>query len=166
LGCFLVKECKGRAKRLKIVETEAYKGFSDQASHASRGKTERNAVMFGPAGYLYVYLVYGIHYMLNIVTERQGLPAAVLIRAGEVSEDKDKRVAAGPGKLARFLGVDRQDKGLPIFQKAGGVYVAKGDAIPGSQIIKTTRVGVDYAGSCKHRKWRYYIRGNPAISHK
>lgn len=167
LGCFLVRRTGGRERSLRIVETEAYKGFVDSASHASRGKTDRNAVMFGPPGYIYVYLVYGMHYMLNIVTEKEGYPAAVLLRAGEPEEGKDKQIASGPGKLAKYLEAGMEDKAASVFSAKGSLFI-KGRNRKGKKpvIVKTTRIGVDYAGQCKHRKWRFYLKDSPAVSKK
>lgn len=165
LGCFLVEASSGR--RVRIVETEAYKGWSDKASHASRGRTRRNQVMFGPPGYFYVYLVYGMHHMVNVVTEKQGYPAAVLLRAGEVADNPNSRIAAGPAKLAKYSGLDLEYNNTPVFKRSGFCIEARGKGrMEKISIIKTTRVGVDYAGECKNRKWRFYLKDCSAISRK
>jgi len=160
----------GRGKvRFKIVEVEAYKGFSDLASHASRGKTPRNQVMFGPAGIIYVYFTYGMHYMLNIVTERKDYPAAVLIRAVEpVSVNCQVSIVRcqtnGPARLTKTLKIDKSFNGLPIYTKKHGLWIeSRKQIIKPSQIKKTTRIGVDYAGEYKNKLWRFYLKNSQFI---
>jgi DNA-3-methyladenine glycosylase len=159
----------------RIVETEAYGGSLDRASHAWRGRTARNESMFGPPGTAYVYLCYGIHRMMNVVTAPEGIAAAVLIRGVEPLEGIDKmarrrgvsasefRLTAGPGALTQALGVsmkwDRCDLVCgPIRIEDDGVR------IPGMTIQKGTRVGVGYAGPAANFPWRFWIRGNPWVS--
>lgn len=155
-----------------ILETEAYIGFEDQASHASRGLTRRNAVMFGPAGFAYVYLIYGMHHCLNVVTEREAYPAAVLIRALQPSEGvelmraqrrkQDLRLLAnGPGNLCQALGIERSFNGLDLC--ADALFIEDRGCSP-PDIMVTTRVGVDYAGPWKDMPWRFYIAGHPGVS--
>ncbi|MDX2187358.1 MAG: DNA-3-methyladenine glycosylase [Opitutaceae bacterium] len=150
LGCELVmRDGEGQVIRRTIVETEAYHGPDDLASHASRGRTPRNRPMFGPAGHWYVYLCYGIHEMLNLVTGPRDFPAAILIRgvAG----------AVGPGKLTRSLGIDRRFNGLAA-QPDTGLWLEEGEAVSGIRILETTRVGVDYAGPVWAAKpWRFVL---------
>jgi DNA-3-methyladenine glycosylase len=112
IGCFLVRKLKnGKMERLKIVETEAYEGHSDKASHASRGETARNKVMFGEPGVWYIYFTYGMHYMLNIVCGPKGHPAAVLIRG--------VKGAIGPARLTKKLNIDKKFNGQPASKKTG-----------------------------------------------
>ncbi len=121
-----------------ITEVEAYDGPDDQASHASRGPTPRNAVMFGPGGVWYVYLVYGIHEMLNLVTGPEGYPAAILIRGLDS--------VSGPGRLTRNLGLDRRFNGLPAHPDSRLFLEDTGQAVSSRSIRRTPRIGVDYAG--------------------
>jgi len=191
LGCFLVILPSGKSRttnaahanstvRYKIVEVEAYDGLNDLASHASRGRTERNKIMFGPAGMIYVYFTYGMYYMLNIVTGVKDYPAAVLIRAVEPppplvtsprlrsgqTRERGAIITNGPGKLTKVLGIDKRFHGLPIYVKRHGLWIESGERIKPSQIKKTTRIGVDYAGKYRDKNWRFYIRGNQFISRK
>jgi DNA-3-methyladenine glycosylase len=117
VGSWLVLHDAGRERRAFIVETEAYGGSDDPASHAFRGPTKRSAIMFGPAGFLYVYLIYGVHWCMNVVTEPEGTATAVLLRAAELvdpaSEGDEGSVALrGPGNLTRGLGITGADNGL------------------------------------------------------
>jgi DNA-3-methyladenine glycosylase len=152
LGCILVHG----DKRVRIVETEAYVGPEDLACHAARGRrTARNEVMYGEAGHAYVYFIYGIYHCLNVVTERPGFPAAVLIRAGEPG-------AKGPGVLCRELGLTRVHNGLDLT--CSELLIEPGCA--GEPIVETTRIGVDYAGEWAAKPWRFYLEGNPWVSKK
>ena len=156
LGKFLVRRRKGedggvREEARMIVEVEAYEGFDDRASHASRGETPRNSVMFGPAGHWYVYLCYGVHEMLNVVTGPAGHPGAVLIRAVEG--------AVGPGRLTKALGVSREQNKKPATRKAGLWIEDRGAVIPKRAILRTPRIGVSYAGhKWAGKKWRFVLR--------
>lgn len=136
IGKYLVRDGAGA---FMITETEGYDGFDDLASHASRGQTPRNSVMFGRPGVLYVYLVYGFHDMLNIVTGPVGYPAAVLIRGVEG--------ISGPGRLTKKLGISRREhNGMPLGKETG-VWIEDWGAGPIADKIKDMpRVGVDYAG--------------------
>lgn len=129
---------------LQITEVEAYDGFLDKASHASRGKTKRNAVMFGTAGCFYVYFVYGMHWMLNVVTGEEGYPAAVLIRG--------TREVSGPGRLAKFLRIDGSLCGAPARPECGLWFEDRGEKVPPKAIVRTARVGVAYAGAAWAKK--------------
>ena len=142
LGKFLtIKGKKNDDISFMIVETEAYHGFDDEASHAYKGKTERNKIMFGPSGFFYVYLVYGMHNMLNIVTGMDGVPSAVLIRGVEG--------ILGPGRLTKRLGINKNLNGKPVSKDSGVWIEDRGVFVGESEIIKTKRVGVDYA----QKKW-------------
>jgi len=193
LGCFLVRGPKGAELpagssapfgRFKIVETEAYDGPRDLASHASKGRTERNGVMFGKPGIIYVYFTYGMHYMLNIVTGAKDYPAAVLIRAVESHETRNTKHAIcdmkhvtgsannklptnGPAKLTKYLGIDKSFNGLPIYVKKHGLWIEsreRGQKPP--KIARAARVGVDYAHEYKDKKWRFYIKDSKFVSKK
>lgn len=171
----------GGVLKYKIVETEAYVGPNDLASHASRGRTERNNVMFGEPGIIYVYFTYGMHYMLNIITEKKEYPAAVLIRALEpICTDAKSCVSIvstnGPAKLTKALKIDKTFNHLPIYTKKhlpagrqGGLWI---EAPPtprlrrAKQIVKTTRIGIDYAKEYKSKLWRFYIKNNKFVSKK
>jgi len=175
LGCFLVRKIGRKTIKAMIVETEAYNGPNDLASHASKGRTGRNGVMFGPPGIIYVYFTYGMHYMLNIVTEKQNYPAAVLIRAVEPnltpgpspSEGEGRHKFNGPARLTKALKIDKSFNGLPIYTKKHGIWIESRDTeIKPSQIKKTTRVGVDYAGRYKDKKWRFYLKDSEFVSKK
>ncbi|OGZ64267.1 MAG: hypothetical protein A3A98_02710 [Candidatus Staskawiczbacteria bacterium RIFCSPLOWO2_01_FULL_40_39] len=145
LGKFLVRKIGNKEIPVMITETEAYDGPDDQASHASTGRTNRTEVMFGHPGTWYVYLCYGMYFMLNIVTREQHYPAAVLIR-GATLENHDKVLLNGPGKLTKFLAVDKNLNNKKT-DKATGLWLEdRGVGISEKQIIKTSRIGVAYAG--------------------
>lgn len=172
LGCFLVRKSGAMIIKTKIVETEAYCGPNDLASHASRGMTPRNKVMFGQPGTIYVYFTYGMHYLLNIVTENEGYPAAVLIRAVErikITNSKLKitnlNYTNGPAKLTKTLQIDKTFNGLPIYAKKNGLWIEQSkERITYSQIARKPRIGVDYAGEYRDKKWRYYLKNNEFVS--
>ena len=146
LGKYLVRRIDRKTVRVKITETEAYCGFHDLASHASKGLTPRTKVMFGPAGFTYVYLIYGMYNCLNIVTEKEGYPAAVLIRGVEGYN--------GPGKVCRFLKIDRALNNIDIT-RSKDVWIENGSS---PDKIKTgKRIGVDYAGKWKNKLWRFTL---------
>lgn len=172
LGKYLVRNHPDGITAGKIVETEAYVGPEDKASHASRGRTPRTAIMFGPAGCAYVYLIYGFYHCLNIVTERVGYPAAVLIRAVEPSEgidlmksrrrtDELRQLASGPGKLCRAFSIKLSLNGADI---CGDLICVEDRGEPEPKILARPRVGVDYAGRWKNKPWRFLIRGNAFVS--
>lgn len=184
LGKFLVvktkKSVRNNSSKLAgmIVETEAYIGQDDLACHAAHGMTKRNEVMFGEAGYAYVYMIYGMYYCLNVVTERAGFPAAVLIRALEPKEGLEKmaknrgfskkdaeilNLTNGPGKLCQALGIDRKLNGADLLGNKIWIEDRK-IKIRKNEIVRTQRIGVEYAGHCKNYPWRFYIKGNRFIS--
>jgi DNA-3-methyladenine glycosylase len=163
LGKFLVRHVGRKTIVGMIVETEAYVGPHDLACHAAKGKTERTKVMFEPAGTWYVYLIYGMYHCLNIVTEAEDYPSAVLIRAIELPD----RIGSGPGKLCRALKINKQLNCVSAVAKNAKLYIEdQGIKIPKNQIIKTKRVGVDYAGPWKNKPLRFYIKNNVYISKK
>ena len=160
LGKHVVHVVRGVPRVGRIVETEAYLGPHDRAAHSCRGITPRTAVMFGPPGHAYVYLVYGMHHCLNVVTEPEGHGAAVLIRALEPVSGLKARTS-GPGLLCRALGVDRRLSGADLLGDRLYLTDPGGEAI---QVVKRPRIGVDYAGSWARRLLRFYIRGNEYVS--
>jgi len=171
LGCEFVREIDGKTIRVKIVETEAY-DQTDAASHAYNGRTPRADVMFGPAGHLYVYFTYGMHYCCNVVAGKEGYGAGVLIRAvepleGEATLEKRRggktgtELTNGPAKLCQALGIDRRMNGHDL--KKSPLQLVVRPATATNQIIATTRVGISKA---KDVKWRFYVAGNPYVSVK
>jgi DNA-3-methyladenine glycosylase len=159
IGKILVR---GR-RRARIVEVEAYLGVKDKASHARFGPTPRTRIMFGPPGHLYVYLVYGMHHCMNVVTEKDGVAGAVLLRAAAPLGGSDPRALSGPGKLCARLGVTRKDNGLDLTK--GGFFLTADDEVCPAPAC-SPRIGVDYAGSWTRRRLRFYWRGHPSVSGK
>jgi len=151
LGKYLVRRQGGKKRRYLITEVEAYDGEKDLACHASRGRTKRNAVMFGEAGHFYVYFVYGMHWMLNIVTGKKSYPAAVLIRG--------VKGINGPARLTGALRISRAMNGKPALPKTG-LWFEKGIRVRTNCIKRTPRIGVGYAGVWAKKKWRFLIKGN------
>ena len=172
LGKYLVRrhpdgDCIGR-----IVETEAYIGPQDLACHAAKGRTKRTEVMFGAAGHAYVYFIYGMYSMLNLVTEAKDYPAAVLIRAVEPLQGielmKQRRqngtlrnLASGPGKLCQAFDIDRTLDGADLCGKI--IYVEDRDE-PVPKFQATARIGVDYAGQWKDKPFRFLVQGSEFVS--
>jgi len=151
LGKYLVRRLGKKEIALMITEVEAYDGHKDKASHASRGKTKRNYPMFGPAGHFYVYLTYGMHWMLNIVTGEKDYPAAILIRGvGNLN---------GPGKLTKFLKIDKRFNGKKAEKKTGLWFEDRGIKIKERDIKKAPRIGVLYAGPIWSKKhYRFLLK--------
>lgn len=159
LGCFLVRKSASR-RRNKIIkgmitETEAYIGEDDLACHASKGRTPRTEIMYGPAGHAYVYMIYGMYYCINISTEKKGFPAAVLIRGIKI-EDIEYKKTNGPGKLCKTLDIDKKLKGWDVT-KGEKIWIEKGIKVNKANIKKAKRVGIDYAKHCKHYLWRFIL---------
>ena len=154
LGCFLVRQIGKKIIKGMIVETEAYIGEDDLACHASRGRTPRTEIMYGEAGRAYVYMVYGMHHCLNVVTEKKNFPAAALIRG--IAVEGGNVMLDGPGKLCRFLKIDRKFNGWDLTE-GKKLWIEKGIKIKKPRIKKSKRVGIDYAGKCKHYLWRFYL---------
>ena len=150
LGCRLCRPVDGTVHRWTIRETEAYTGPEDRACHAHKGRTRRTEVMFGPPGHWYVYLCYGIHWMLNVVTGPAGHPAAVLLRgAGE---------RLGPGRLTRALGITGDLHGA-LANPGSGLWMETGFRVPEARIEQTPRIGVDYAGpDWSQRPYRFVLK--------
>ena len=172
LGKYLVRKHPKGVTVGRIVETEAYIGPHDLACHASHGRTPRTEVMFGLAGHAYVYFVYGVHYMLNLVTEACNHPAAVLIRALEPIDgielmearrgtEKRRALCSGPGKLCQAFAIDRS---LNAADLCGGIIHIEDRGEPIPKFLARPRVGVDYAGKWKDKPFRFLVRGNEFIS--
>ena len=145
----------------RIVETEAYRGEEDLACHASKGKTPRTEVMYGEPGQAYVYLIYGMYHMLNVVVWPQGDPAAVLIRALEPVAGVEGSTD-GPGKLSRAFEIDSTFNGRDLTQPP--LFITPGQQPSRSDIVTQARVGIDYAGEWARRPWHFSIRGNGFVS--
>ncbi|SRR6056297_1736205 len=151
LGKYLVRQIGKKRLGFRIIETEGYDGSQDKASHASRGRTPRNEIMFGQGGYFYVYLVYGMHYMLNTVTGPEDYPAAVLIRGIEGFE--------GPGKLTKKLKIDLSFNKEIISPQTGLWIEDRKEVVSDKDIVRRPRVGVDYAGSTWSQKpYRFMLK--------
>jgi DNA-3-methyladenine glycosylase len=174
LGKYLVRKHPDGKTVGRIVETEAYIGPKDLACHASRGRTARTEIMFGPSGYTYVYFIYGVYYCLNIVTEAVDHPSAVLIRAVEPIEGVElmkrrrrtaelRNLASGPGKLCQAFAIDESLNGTDI---CGKILYVEGRGEPPPRISATPRIGVDYAGKWKDKPWRFLIRGSEFASRR
>jgi DNA-3-methyladenine glycosylase len=175
LGCVLVVPDRlGRRVSGIIVETEAYRGPEDRASHAFGGRrTARTETMYGAGGTAYVYFVYGMYHQFNVVTNAVDVPHAILVRAlgplegiERMARRRGRRdvehLASGPGKLCIALGIGR---GLDRADLAGPrVWIERGPRIAPSEIARGPRVGIDYAGAWARKPWRYWIRGHPCVS--
>ncbi|MDP9640815.1 DNA-3-methyladenine glycosylase [Actinopolyspora lacussalsi] len=173
LGCELVSNSPQGVVRVRLVEVEAYRGQDDPASHCYRGRTERNAVMFGPAGHLYVYFVYGMHFCVNVVCLTDGQPAAVLLRAGEIIEGtdlarsrrpavrKESALASGPARLAGVLGITRECNGADLTRSDSPIRLLRGCAVEDEDVRSGPRVGVSTATELP---WRSWVNGSPAVS--
>jgi DNA-3-methyladenine glycosylase len=161
LGKTLVHLDGGVRRAARIVETEAYHGPGDRASHARFGRTARAAIMFGPPGFAYVYLVYGTSHCMNVVAGREGFPSAVLIRSGEPAE-ACLHSTRGPGNLCRALAIRRaHDNGRDLL--GDDLFVEDGPP-PAEAVLSGRRVNVDYAGPWAEKPWRYALEGNPWVS--
>lgn len=163
LGTLLAHRVDGVLRVARVVETEAYLGPHDLAAHSARGRTPRTSVMFGPPGFAYVYLVYGMHYCLNAVTEPEGHAAAVLIRAGEpVAHVAGK--TSGPALLCKALGIDLRQNRHDLVSP--DLCFAAADRPGPLEVIAAPRIGVHYAGAWAEKPLRFYIAGNPFVSRK
>lgn len=151
LGKFLVRRfANGEELRLMINDIELYAGFEDQASHARFGKTKRSTNMFATGGQIYMYLIYGMHWMFNIVVDQKNYPAAILIRgAGNIN---------GPGKLTKHLALNKDFNAKTLIPKSGLWLEDEGGITNKKNIQKTTRIGVHYAGEWAKKEWRFYLK--------
>jgi len=173
LGCTLEADTPEGTVAVRLVEVEAYRGADDPASHSFRGRTPRNAVMFGPPGYLYVYFVYGMHFCANITCLPDGEAAAVLLRAGEVVSDvgvafarrptarRCADLARGPARLASLLGLDRADNGLDLTSVTSRVRLHTGAPVAPESVRTGPRVGV---AAAHNTPWRFWLAGSAAVS--
>lgn len=163
LGRLLIREIDGRRLVSRVVETEAYVGPHDKASHSSRGITARTKVMYGPPGHAYVYFIYGMHFCLNAVTDREGHGAAVLIRAVEPLDGFPAGCRTdGPGRLTRALSIDKGQNELDLTE-GRGLWFAEAQ-LPLGPIESGKRIGVDYAGEWADRPWRFWVANNEFVS--
>ena len=170
LGATLTHESEDGRVVVRLTEVEAYDGPGDPASHAYRGRTPRNEVMFGPAGRLYVYFSYGMHWCGNVVTGPEGHASAVLLRAGQVIEGTElaqvrrgprvaeRSLARGPANLMQALGLDRSADGVDLVA-GGAVRLEPGE--PVREVATGPRVGVSVAHEVP---WRFWVRGDPTVS--
>ena len=156
VGKYLIRSIDGREVVGKIIEVEAYVGSGDKACHASKGRTPRTDVIFGPPGISYVYLIYGIYHCLNVVTDREEFPAAVLIRAVEI----DGKLIDGPGRLCRALEIDRSLNRLDMTSGENLWFEDRGGNVPRGSIGVFPRIGVDYAGEWAKKPWRFRLRAS------
>jgi len=159
----------------RIVEVEAYVGEEDQACHARCGRTERNASMYGPPGHAYVYFVYGMHYCLNFVTEREGYPAAVLVRALEPLEGveamrarrgdrPDLQLTSGPARLCQALEIDRRFDGADLCAPDSSLFLEGDVVVPDEAVVSGPRVGVSGDEVALSAHWRFCVRGSSYLS--
>jgi DNA-3-methyladenine glycosylase len=161
IGMHLVHDDGRCVRRGRIVETEAYQGPADRAAHSSRGRTRRTEVMFGPPGHAYVYFIYGFWNCLNVVTAREGVPHAVLLRALEpVAGLTDK--TWGPGLLCRAMHVDRRMNGIDL--RGEELWIERPRRLSRLALGRSTRIGVAYAGEWAHRPWRFFDRASCYVS--
>jgi DNA-3-methyladenine glycosylase len=144
----------GAILRGRIVEVEAYDGPEDQASHARFGPTKRNVPMFRPGGIAYVYLVYGMHHCMNVVTGKDGYPSAVLLRGVEL--EGEDQPAKGPGRLTKVFRIDRSLDGEPL-RKSSGLWIEPGEPVGDDKVGITPRVGIDYAGEWVDAPRRFIV---------
>src|SRR5687767_5301169 len=176
LGKILVTKWEGQISSGRIIETEAYAGATDNASHASGGRrTQRNEIMYADGGVAYVYLCYGIHHLFNVVTNIKENPHAVLIRALEPmkgietmlertgKEKLDSTLTKGPGNVSKALGIFTKHSGSSLLGKE--IFIAgDGFSYSANEIIASPRIGVEYAGKDAKLPFRFYVKGNPFVS--
>lgn len=176
LGCVIRHETSAGVVAIRLTEVEAYMGGLDPGSHAFRGRSPRNEVMFGPAGHLYVYFTYGMHFCVNVVCGQVGTATAVLLRAGEVVEGENlahqrrpaarssRELARGPARLAKSLGLSREHNGADLAVPGSGIELIR-DASRGRMIATGPRVGVAGDGGDGERyPWRYWLADEPTVS--
>ena len=163
LGKWLVHLTGGVGRIGKIVEVEAYLGEHDLAAHSSKGLTERTRTMFGPPGFAYVYLIYGVHHCMNVVTECEGRASAVLLRALEPVENAAGKTN-GPGLLCRAMEIDRRLNAHDLL--SDNFFIAEPEAAGKIAVVRRPRIGVDYAKHWAKRLLRFYIKDNPFVSRR
>jgi len=176
LGQRVVRLLDGQRLVGRVVEVEAYLGEADLASHARPGRTRRNAPMYGPPGHAYVYFIYGMYHCLNVVTEPEGSPAAVLIRALEPLEGvetmrchrpgrSDCDLTNGPGKLCQALAIDRALNCADLCQ-GNLLWIEAGPSVGDGQVVTSPRVGVRGDARARIVPWRFYVAGHPCLSRR
>lgn len=176
LGKRLVRLDDGARLSGRITEVEAYIGEDDRASHASPGPTARNAPMYGLPGYTYVYLIYGVHHCLNVVTEREGFPAAILIRALEPLEGLEiiqryrrlhtpsPHLTCGPGRVCAALNIDRSLNACDLCAPDALLWIEDAAPVPEIQLARSPRIGVRGDQTALDRLWRFYIKNSAWVS--
>jgi DNA-3-methyladenine glycosylase len=175
LGRRLVRLLDEKRLSGRIVEVEAYIGEHDEASHARPGRTARNAPMYGPPGHAYVYLIYGMYHCLNVVTEREGFPAAILIRGLEPLEGlevmrerrggrPDEQLTSGPGRLCEALAVDRQFDGADLCGPDARLLLEVGEPVSDDGVSVGPRINVRGNETAVNALWRFYVEGNRHVS--
>ncbi len=164
LGKVICIKKDNEIKKYRIVETEAYGGITDKAAHSYNNKrTPRTEVMYKEGGYIYIYLIYGMYYLLNFVASVENNPDAVLIRAVEpIDEIVKPNKTNGPGKLCKYMGIDKSYYGIDVTTSS--IIYVEDDGFVVDEIVKTKRINIDYAEEDKDRLWRFYIKGNKYIS--
>lgn len=163
LGKYLVRVVGGVPRVGRIVEAEAYLGEHDLAAHSCKGLTPRTKVMFGPPGFAYVYLIYGMHHCMNVVTEGEGKASAVLLRALEPVHNIELR-SQGPGLLSKAMAIDKSLNEQDLLSNHFFITDNKNDET--IKIVKRPRIGVDYAGEWAKKLLRFYIKDNSFVSKK
>jgi DNA-3-methyladenine glycosylase len=180
LGCKLVHQVDGRRIAGRIVEVEAYAGSEDAACHGYRGKTTRNAPLFGPAGYSYVYLIYGMYWLANVIAKPPDIgdhyPAAVLLRALEPVEGleqmavrrsgrSEREWTSGPGRLTMALGIDQTLNNIDLTADSSPLFLERGETTPDDRVSTGPRIGLNSVPEPWHSiPWRFWIKDNPYIS--
>jgi DNA-3-methyladenine glycosylase len=176
LGCSLVRLLQGTKLAGTIVEAEAYIGETDLACHARAGKTPRTRVMYGPPGFSYVYFTYGMHWMLNVITEGEDFPAAVLIRALEPTEGieimRHRRggkplglLCSGPARLTMAMGIRGEENGLDLCDPVSGIWIEASSTMKNHQVLRTPRIGLGNTPEpWLSKPWRFLVKGSPFIS--
>jgi DNA-3-methyladenine glycosylase len=172
LGAVLRSTTPDGTVAVRLTEVEAYDGPSDPGSHAYRGRTARNAVMFGPPGHLYVYFTYGMHFCMNIACGPEGTPSAVLLRAGEIVTGaelartrrgpavRDRELARGPARMCVALGIGREANGADLFDPVAPIQLLPAEE-PGGKVEQGPRVGLREAAD---RPWRFWLADEPTVS--
>lgn len=166
LGTRLVRILNGRRLVGLVAETEAYIGENDLACHAKAGRTARTEVMYGPPGHAYVYFTYGNHWMLNVVAEAEGFPAAILIRAIQpiegaevMSRRRQGRDTFGPGKLTQAMGITKRENGVDLNAKRSALRIEAGVKVPNSIVQKGPRIGLNGVQEpWKSKPWRFLVK--------
>jgi DNA-3-methyladenine glycosylase len=161
LGKYLVYQQNNKKMIGRIVETEAYLGPHDLAAHSSRGKTKRTEVMFGPPGFAYVYLIYGMYYCMNVVTQEEGHASAVLLRAVEPIQNISGNTK-GPGLLCKAMNINKNLNAHDLT--SDNFFIAEPENNEKIVIVKKSRIGVDYAKHWAKRHLRFYIKNNSFVS--